>query len=128
MPVLDLQRVVGRVVNLSHEEAKLNESNIGLLNLSEENGGGIHKLKLQLAELPSYSLFDGEIIVAEGTYDTSNTRLNVMAIHKPSIAAIPRTLLSSEQIRQLVLENYQQRELQAMIACGPYTFKNSLSY
>jgi len=33
-------------VNLNPEEPKLNDGNIGLLNLSEENGGGISKIRL----------------------------------------------------------------------------------
>jgi DNA polymerase alpha subunit B len=124
----EVQRVIGRVVNLNQEESKLNDTNVGLLNLSEENSDEIRKIKLILGELKSYSLFDGEIVVAEGTYDTTKTKLNVMAIHKPHVGTIPRSLLSLEQIRQLCVDNYHDRALQVLVACGPFTFKNSLSY
>lgn len=46
LPATDLQRIIGRIVNLNHEETKLNDTNIGLLNLSDENTGGIYKIKL----------------------------------------------------------------------------------
>ena len=62
---------MGRIINMNIEDPKLNESNIGIINLSEENGGGLSKIKLQLSEVPSYSFYEGEIIVAEGTYDST---------------------------------------------------------
>jgi hypothetical protein len=63
----------------------LNESNIGLINLNEENGGNVNKLKLQLSEVQSFSFFDGEIVVAEGTQDSNTSRFNVSRIHKLNI-------------------------------------------
>jgi hypothetical protein len=62
----------------------LGESNIGILNLNDENSGGTYKLKLQLSDLKTCALFEGEIIVVEGVYDQSQAnKLNVMAITKP---------------------------------------------
>ena len=46
LPVMDLQRLIGRIININPEDQKLNESNIGLLNLSDENEGNSQKLKL----------------------------------------------------------------------------------
>ncbi len=63
----------------------MNESNIGLINLNEENGGNVNKLKLQLSEVQSFSFFDGEIVVAEGTQDSNTSRFNVSRIHKLNI-------------------------------------------
>lgn len=71
LPVIDSQRLIGRIVNMNQEDSKLNETNIGLLNLSEENGGGISKIKLQLGEVQAFSFFEGEIVVAEGVYDST---------------------------------------------------------
>lgn len=82
LPVLDNQRLIGRIVNMSQEDPKLSESNIGLLNLNEENSGNVQKIKLQLSEVQSYSLFDGEIVAVEGCYDANTSRLNVAKIHK----------------------------------------------
>ncbi len=39
---------------------------MGLLNINEENSGNVQKIKLQLSEVASFSLFDGEIVVVEG--------------------------------------------------------------
>lgn len=42
LPVNDTQRLIGRIINMNPlEDPKLNESNIGLLNLNDENGGNV---------------------------------------------------------------------------------------
>jgi hypothetical protein len=43
----------------------------------------VFKLKLNLTDVPKYSLFEGEIIVAEGFLDSSSSKLNVNRIFKP---------------------------------------------
>ena len=84
LPVLDVQRLIGRIINInSSEDPKLNESNIGLINLNDDNGGNLNKMKLQLSEVESYSFFEGEIVVVEGILDQNSTRINVSRIHKP---------------------------------------------
>lgn len=82
LPTADCCRIVGRVVNLSTEDSKLKE--IGLINTSEDSVTGVFKVKLNLSEVPSYSLFEGEIIVAEGFFDV-NSKMNVNRIWKPTI-------------------------------------------
>ena len=67
---------------MNSEDPKLQENNVGLLNLNDDNGGSVQKMKLQLNEVQSFSLFDGEIVVAEGVYDANTSRLNVAKIHK----------------------------------------------
>ena len=112
---------------MNHEETKLNDTNIGLLNLSEDNANGIYKMKLQVGELKSFSFFDGEVVVAEGFNDSSNGKFNVVNIHKlQAMKAGPA--LSFEEAKRIAVEDYRDRSLQLMIACGPYTLKNSLSY
>jgi hypothetical protein len=70
LPATDCQRLIGRVINVNPDDnSKLCESNIGLLNLSDENTGGVYKLKLQLGDLQSYSFFDGEVVVVDGIFD-----------------------------------------------------------
>lgn len=83
---------------MSQEDPKLSESNIGLLNLNDENGGNVQKIKLQLSEVQSYSLFDGEIVVVEGCYDANTSRLNVAKIHKVDVQQMPRNNLSLEEL------------------------------
>ena len=96
------------------------------MNLNEENGGNIHKIKLQLSEVESFSFFEGEIVVVEGTLDQNSTRINVTRIHKPSASSIPRQCFSVEELHKISTESYRDRSVQVMVACGPYTFKNSL--
>ena len=103
LPVEDMQRLIGRVINMNPEEPKLNEQNIGLINLNEENGGMLQKIKLQISDLQSYSFFDGEIIVVEGIYDSTNSKLNVIAIHKPTISTLPRSSMSLDVLQQFAV-------------------------
>ena len=74
MPVQSLQRVFGRIVNLSTEEDKLKADAIGLMNI--DNGGSETKVRLNLAEVAQYSVFEGECVVAEG-YNDANSRFSV---------------------------------------------------
>jgi hypothetical protein len=67
LPVQDVVHLIGRINSI--EDPKLNETNVGLLNLNEENGGNVQKIKLQLSEVGSFSFFEGEIVVVEGTHD-----------------------------------------------------------
>lgn len=46
---------------------------------------GVFKLKLNMSEVPNYSIFEGEIIVAEGFSDNNNARFNVNRIYKPQV-------------------------------------------
>ena len=98
LPVHDTQRLIGRIVNVNQEDPKLQENNVGLLNLNEENGGNVQKMKLQLNDVQSYSLFDGEIVVAEGVYDANTSRLNVAKIHKLDIQSMPKSNPSIEEL------------------------------
>ena len=125
---MDTQRLIGRIVNMSQEDPKLSESNIGLLNFNEENSGNVQKIKLQVSEVESFSFFDGEIVVVEGVYDGNASRLNVARVHKTDIQSIPRNNMSLEEHQKIVIENYKERAVQLMIAAGPFAFKNSLSY
>ena len=83
---------------MNQEEGKLSESNIGLLNLNEENGGNVSKIKLQLSEVPSFSLFEGEIVVVEGCYDANTSRLNVAKVHKMDVQQMPRNNMSIDEL------------------------------
>ena len=56
---------------------------IGILNTSEE-GSNIFKLKLNVSEVPFFSLFEGEVVVAEGFTD-ANSKFNVNRLFKPEI-------------------------------------------
>ena len=79
-PVQTCQRVCGRVINFSTEDSKIKETTVGLFNTNYDIQC---RLKLNLLEVPNFSLFEGEIIVAEGFMDTK--KFNVNRIWKPAI-------------------------------------------
>jgi len=83
LPIQDCVRIIGRVVNMSTEEEKLKEDSIGLFNLGDEmSSTKQYRVKLNLSEVPNYSLFEGEIVVAEG-FNDANSKFNVNRLHKP---------------------------------------------
>lgn len=45
----------------------LKEGAVGLMNMSDSSTG-VYKMKLNLCELKEFTLYEGEIIVAEGFY------------------------------------------------------------
>ncbi len=91
LPVHDeIQRICGRVCNMSTEDDKLKIDSIGLFNVGDEMGSKTYKLRLNMSDCKSFSLFEGEVIVAEG-YNDSNSRFNVSRIHKPLVTPPPAT-------------------------------------
>ena len=83
LPVQECVRVIGRIINLSTEDAILNENSVGLFSMGDgEYAPNVPRLKLNLSEVPTYSLFEGEVVVAEG-FNDSNSRFNVNRLHKP---------------------------------------------
>lgn len=91
-PSPDCMRLIGRIININPEEGKLNEFNIGLLNLNEDNQYGVHKMKLNMSEVKSYSVFEGEVVVVDGFIDNTHSKLNVTRIHKPKQVQYQPTL------------------------------------
>ena len=81
------------------------------------------RLRLNLLEVPNYQIFEGEIIVAEGYMDAK--KFNVNRIHKPKITST--SSFTSQQL-QYCNNNYKNKALQTMVACGPYTVSKDLSY
>ncbi len=69
---------------MSTEEDKLKADSIGLFNIGDDEGSRTYKVKLSTADAKEFSLFEGEVVVAEGSND-SNSRFNAARIHKPLI-------------------------------------------
>ena len=67
---------------LGEKSGALRETNIGLCDLGE-NETGMKRMKLNISEVPQYSLIEGSIIVAEGF--NSTMKFNVNRIHNPSV-------------------------------------------
>jgi len=51
-PIQDCVRLVGRVINLSTEDATLDQECVGLFNLGDENSSSKYRMKLNLSEVP----------------------------------------------------------------------------
>jgi len=59
-PSSETQVIMGRVFNiLSHEEPKLKEFNVGLINNSADSKTGCFKIKLNLTNVTETALFEG---------------------------------------------------------------------
>lgn len=69
---------------MSTEEDKLKMDSIGLFNIGDDEGNRTYKVKLSTAEAKEFSVFEGEVVVVEGSNDT-NSRFNAARIHKPLI-------------------------------------------
>jgi hypothetical protein len=124
----DCQRIIGRVIAFNPEEGKLSDNNIGLINLSEENQFDCYKMKLNMSDVKSYSLFEGEIIVAEGFIDiVTPSKFNVTRVHKPQ-SNPPVCNMTLNEVRDITSQCYRDKHLNIMIASGPFTCKSSLSY
>jgi DNA polymerase alpha subunit B len=82
---------------------------------------------VNLSAVPNFALFEGEIIVVEGINSTANMTINANRIHKLKIPA-PVLDLSIDQIKEVTQVLFKNKPLQLMIACGPFTLSNSLSY
>ena len=78
----EVQRICGRIINMSTEDDKLKNDSIGIFNIGDSQGSKTYKLKLNMSEMAQFNLLEGEVIVAEGSND-SNSRFNVSRIYKP---------------------------------------------
>ena len=100
----------------------MKEGSIGLFNAAYGNDC---RLKLNLLEVPGYSLFEGEIIVAEGFMDTK--KFNVNRIWKPAMQPSNPEIFTEQEIKTFQ-SNQADKAIEIMLACGPFTINNELSY
>lgn len=100
----------------------MKEHVIGLFNANYDNDC---RLRLNLSEVPNFSLFEGEIIVAEGFMDTK--KFNVNRLYKPESYAV-----NQPQFTKHELLNFNKKScgkaMSYMVVCGPFTANNELSY
>ena len=90
-----------------------------------ENTTNVYRLKLNLSEVPMFSLFEGEIVVAEG-FNDSNSRFNVNRLHKPDV--IPPKELQDFSVLQKCYEMQSGKAIQMMVASGPFSSRVNLCY
>lgn len=81
------------MINISTEDPKLKESTIGLFNANYEADC---RLKLNLNEVPHFSVFEGEVIVAEGFMDAK--KFNVNRLWKPNMTPVNQPTFSKQQL------------------------------
>jgi len=82
-------------------------------------------LKLNVAEVPQYAIFEGEVIVAEGFMDSR--KFNVNRIWKPTIGPVNKEIFNYRELSSYQ-KNLDNKAVQVMVACGPFTVSNELSY
>lgn len=126
LPTESNQLIIGRVINLNTEDSKLSQSSVSLINTSEYNTQSV-TIKVNLGEIPNFSLFEGEIVVVEGINSHAAVAINANRIHKLKVKS-PVSFLNPLQIRSVNADLFKTKSLQLMIACGPFSLKNSLSY
>jgi hypothetical protein len=110
----DLVTIVGRLVNTDSDVAF--NTNIELINLSEENENGLSKIKLNFNVGLEYCIFEGQIVVLEGTsdHDTFNvTSIKPLPIHKNP---------TEESV------SMDEGFVSVMVFTGPYTFAENMGY
>jgi len=69
-PSSDCQTIFGRVFTWQTEEEKqLKEFNAGLINLDSNSRTGCFRVKLNLTQVKSCCIFEGQVIAVRGFYD-----------------------------------------------------------
>ena len=124
-PIQDCVRIIGRVINLSTEDTKLSADCVGLFNLGNENSTSKYRVRLNLSEVAQYSVFEGEVVVAEGFHD-SNSKFNVNRLHKVNVRP-PQQFYSFDHLKKFN-EMQNGGPIQVMVAAGPFSQKSDLQY
>lgn len=86
------------MINVSTEDATLNQDCVGLFNLGDDNSSNKYRVKLNLAEVRQYSVYEGEVVVAEG-FNDSNSKFNVNRLHKLKVRP-PKALFNQSELRR----------------------------
>uniref|UniRef100_A0A667WPB1 DNA polymerase alpha subunit B n=1 Tax=Myripristis murdjan TaxID=586833 RepID=A0A667WPB1_9TELE len=105
LPAQDSITVLGQVCCDSN--GKLNAQSV-LLEVGPEQGG--QQVSVDLSELREYSLFPGQVVVMEGMNTTG------------------RRLVASKLYEGVPLPFYSPEPLSVLVACGPYTPSDSLTF
>uniref|UniRef100_A0A8C9ZJK1 DNA polymerase alpha subunit B n=1 Tax=Sander lucioperca TaxID=283035 RepID=A0A8C9ZJK1_SANLU len=100
-----VQRLLGQVCCDSN--GKLNAHSV-LLEAGPEQGG--QQVPVDLSELKEYSLFPGQVVVMEGMNTTG------------------RKLMASKLYEGVPLPFYTSEPMNILVACGPYTPSDSLTF
>ncbi|KAF3838507.1 hypothetical protein F7725_010275 [Dissostichus mawsoni] len=113
LPAQDSITVLGQVCCDSN--GKLNAHSV-LLEAGPEQGG--QQIPVDLSELKDYSLFPGQVVVMEGM-NTTGRKLMASKLYE----GVPLPFLTSE-----VKMETNEEPLNVLVACGPYTPSDSLTF
>ncbi|KAG7464536.1 hypothetical protein MATL_G00166620 [Megalops atlanticus] len=116
MPAQDRVTVLGQVCCDSN--GKLNAQSV-LLEAGQDQGG--RQVPLDLSELKEYSLFPGQVVVMEGM-NTTGRKL----VASKLCEGVPLPFHSAGMETDNMAEEGEPQMV--MVACGPYTPSDSLSY
>lgn len=124
IPSQDTVWVCGRVCNET-SEGKMNKTSVVLEGSRRSSAG--RTVHLDLSDAPSYALFPGQIVMAEGV-SANGRRLNV----KQLIEGVPRPMPSTTP-EQLLEFNYSSshqngKAVNVVCATGPFTTSDSLDF
>ncbi|KAA8912381.1 hypothetical protein TRICI_003498 [Trichomonascus ciferrii] len=112
---------VGRVVN-EHEGEKLSMNSI-LLESGRRIGGGM-RARLNMENVPDFSLFPGKVIAVKG----SNPDGSVFIVKEVLEMPILNFTASSKSELRAVIERQDNKPLSIVVASGPYTTSDNLLF
>jgi DNA polymerase alpha subunit B len=110
---------------LSHEDPKLKDFNVGLINMSSDFKTGTFKVKLNLGDIADLALFEGQLIAVRGISEEDG-KFRAKEIIYPESG--PKTLHEAATINDFTQNKMQNKAGQVMIAKGPFSVKKTLSY
>ncbi|KAJ8246931.1 hypothetical protein GJAV_G00256910 [Gymnothorax javanicus] len=116
MPAQDSVTVLGQVC--CDGSGKLNSQSV-LLEAGPDQGG--RQVPVDLSELREFSLFPGQVVVMEGM-NTTGKKLMASKLYE----GIPLPFYTAKEQKEDEMEDNDP--LMVMVACGPYTPSDSLSY
>ncbi|XP_061091800.1 DNA polymerase alpha subunit B [Conger conger] len=116
LPAQDSVTVLGQVC--CDGNGKLNAQSV-LLEAGQDQGG--RQVPVDLSELTEFSLFPGQVVVMEGM-NTSGRKLMASKLYE----GIPLPFYAPDEQSDEKVED--DEPVMVMVACGPYTPSDSLSY
>uniref|UniRef100_A0AAY5KUA4 DNA polymerase alpha subunit B n=1 Tax=Esox lucius TaxID=8010 RepID=A0AAY5KUA4_ESOLU len=116
LPAQDCVTVLGQVCCDSN--GKLNAQSV-LLEAGPEQGG--QQVPVDLTELREYSLFPGQVVIMEGM-NTTGRKLVASKLYE----GVPLPFYSSPIKQEIDMDI--ERQLMVMVACGPYTPSDGLTF
>jgi hypothetical protein len=117
--------VAGRVVCDSEGEGRLNPASVLLEGSRAESGGA--RCHLDLMECKAFTLFPGQVVVAEGMMPTAD-KLVVSALRPGVPCPLPRSPMSVLRTEAERAASTGSGPMRMWVAAGPYTLATDLEF